>query len=391
MDPKRYDRLEFPPGEEAQVDYGEGAPTLCPKTNRYKKPRLFVMTLKYSRKSFRKVVWKSSQEVWAQLHEASFRYFGGSTLYVVLDNLKEGVIKPNIYDPQLNPVYEAFLKHYGVIADPARICDPNRKGTVENAIQHTQTTALKGRKFDSIEEQNAWLMHWEEKWASPRIHGRTKRKVCDMFEEEKPLLQRLPQEPFKIFKQGLRTVADDGFVHVENSYYGSYPAEPGTQVIVRIYKTKIEIILPSTMSVIHRYEKAKTPGQVSQLDKDQVYNPSRQTQRILDDAGHIGPNTKSFCQFLLKKNERTGNKQMRGVVSLTKKYSSALIEKAATKAVNRGVESLRVLKRLVEEMEPLSSKEPDSPNLTQDHDLIRPPADYAAFWDLHANQETQYH
>ena len=145
------------------------------------------------------------------------------------------------------------------------------------------------------------------------------------------------------------------------------------------------------MSVIHRYEKAKTPGQVSQLDKDQVYNPSRQTQRILDDAGHIGPNTKSFCQFLLKKNQRTGNKQMRGVVSLTKKYSSTLIEKAATQAVNREVESLRVFKRLVEEMEPLSSKEPDSPNLTQDHDLIRPPADYAAFWDLHANQETQYH
>ena len=58
--PKQYDRLEFLPGEEAQVDYGQGAPTRHPVNGRYQRPRLFVMTLKYSRRSFRKVVWKSS-------------------------------------------------------------------------------------------------------------------------------------------------------------------------------------------------------------------------------------------------------------------------------------------------------------------------------------------
>ena len=117
--PKRYDRLEFPPGEESQVDYGEGAPTRHPDTGKYKKPRLFIMTLKNSRKAFRKVVWKSSQEIWSKLHEEAFHYFGGCTQYMVLDNLKEGVIKPDFYEPQLNPVYAALLKHYGVVADPA--------------------------------------------------------------------------------------------------------------------------------------------------------------------------------------------------------------------------------------------------------------------------------
>ena len=74
-------------------------------------------------------------------------------------------------------MYAAMLAHYGVVADPAACGDPNRKGTVENAIQHTQTTALKGRRFDSIEAQNAWLAHWEERWAALRIHGRKKRQV----------------------------------------------------------------------------------------------------------------------------------------------------------------------------------------------------------------------
>jgi transposase len=75
-------------------DYGEGAPTRVPGTERYRKPRLFVMTLLYSRRCFRRVVWKSSQETWSRLHEDAWRYFGGSCRYVVLDNLKEGVTKP---------------------------------------------------------------------------------------------------------------------------------------------------------------------------------------------------------------------------------------------------------------------------------------------------------
>ena len=75
-DPAQYDRLEFLPGEEAQVDYGHGAKTLGDK-GKYLRPRLFVMTLKYSGRSFRKVIWKSGQEAWARLHEEAFRYFGG--------------------------------------------------------------------------------------------------------------------------------------------------------------------------------------------------------------------------------------------------------------------------------------------------------------------------
>ncbi|SMG61245.1 Transposase [Paraburkholderia susongensis] len=174
IDPDQFDRLEFAPGEEAQVDYGEGALTRDPKTGRYRRPRLFVMTPRYSRRSFRRVVWKSSKQVWAQLHEEAFRYFSGAVSYVVLDNLREGVITLDLYEPEINRLYEAMLEHYGVVADPARVRDPNRKGTVENAIQHTQGTALAGRRFESLEAQNEFLMHWEANWAAKRIHGSTR-------------------------------------------------------------------------------------------------------------------------------------------------------------------------------------------------------------------------
>jgi len=117
-DPRQYDRLEFLPGEEAQVDYGTRAPTLH-SSGKYRRLRLFFMTLKYSARAFRKVVWKSSKEAWCRLNEEAFRYFGGCPQHVTLDNLKEGVIKPDIYDPQLNALYAAVLQQHEVTADLA--------------------------------------------------------------------------------------------------------------------------------------------------------------------------------------------------------------------------------------------------------------------------------
>src|SRR5246127_5265928 len=153
------------PGEEAQVDYGSGPMVRDPKTGKYRRTRLFVLTLGYSRKSVRLLAWRSSGRIWAELHEQAFRRLGGSTRVVVLDNLKEGVLTPDIYDPALNPLYRDVLAHYGAVALPCRIQDPDRKGKVESGIGHTKRTPLKGMRFESLEEAQAYLDRWEQRWA----------------------------------------------------------------------------------------------------------------------------------------------------------------------------------------------------------------------------------
>jgi transposase len=110
--------IETPPGEECQVDYGTGPMVRDPVTGKYRRTRLFVLTLGYSRKSVRLLVFRSSSRAWAELHERAFRRLGGTTRIVVLDNLREGVLAPDIYDPQLNPLYRDVLAHYGVISEP---------------------------------------------------------------------------------------------------------------------------------------------------------------------------------------------------------------------------------------------------------------------------------
>jgi hypothetical protein len=96
-------------GEEAQVDYGKGPMVRDPKTGRYRRTRLFVLTLGYSRKAVRLLTWRSSTQIWAQLHERAFRRLGGATRLVVLDDLREGVLKSDVYEPTLNPVYRDLL------------------------------------------------------------------------------------------------------------------------------------------------------------------------------------------------------------------------------------------------------------------------------------------
>jgi transposase len=183
-------------GEEGQVDYGGDGPMVRhPGTGKYRRMRLFVFTLGYSRKGVRLLTFESSARRWAELHEETFRRLGGAVRVVVLDNLKEGVLTPDVYDPALNPLYRDVLTHYGAVALPCRVGDANRKGKVESGVGHTQATPLKGRRFESPAEAQAYLDHWETRWADTRIHGTTKRQVAAMFAEEPPHLLPLPLEP----------------------------------------------------------------------------------------------------------------------------------------------------------------------------------------------------
>jgi len=117
-------------GEECQVDYGTGPMVRDPDSGKYRRTRLFVLTLRCSRKSVRLLVFESASRIWAELHEKSFRRLGGSPRVVVLDNLREGALSPDFCDPSLNPLYRDVLAHYGVTALPCKVRDPDRKGKV---------------------------------------------------------------------------------------------------------------------------------------------------------------------------------------------------------------------------------------------------------------------
>lgn len=387
-EPERFDRLSFLPGEEMQVDYGEGAPTRVPGTDRYRKPRLFVATLRYSRRSFRRVVWKSGQQVWAELHEQAWRYFGGSCRYVVLDNLKEGVLKPDLYEPELNPVFAATLAHYEVVADPARVRDPNRKGSVENAIQHTQNTALKGLRFETLEAQNEHLERWETRWAATRIHGLERRQVQAMYEEERAHLQPLPLTGMSYFSQEQRSVCDDGCVRVDHSSYSARPAPIGSKVWVRVFERRIEIRELASQQLLRTHERAERPGTVVMPQAERLFNPSRETRYILKQADEIGPQAARLCQMLFGIEGRVGQRKLHGIVNLSRRYPSRFVDAACAAAIEQGIHSYKHVKALTEGLvaealaaiEAAGADDPGRADLAQEHMLIRDAQEYGALF-----------
>jgi hypothetical protein len=102
---------------------------------------------------------------------------------------------------ELNPAYGDVWPTTASSPTRPGVRGPNRKGTVENAIQHTQSIALKGHRFETIEEQNTFLEQWETRWAAPRIHGSARRQVEAMCQEERAHLKPLPLAGFRYFTE----------------------------------------------------------------------------------------------------------------------------------------------------------------------------------------------
>lgn len=284
-----------------------------------------------------------------------------------------------ISTPELNATYATLLAHYGVVADPARVADSNRKGTVESAIQHTQSTALKGRRFESIEEQNAFLLQWEERWAAPRIHGRKKRQVSALFAEEQPHLQSLPLEGFRFFRQEVRTVDDSGLVQAKGSYYAALPAAPHTEVTVRIYAQSIEV-LDAQGSLLRRHALADRKGRFVMEETDRLFNPSRDTDRLMRKVMKIGPASSQLAGEIFARLGRPGQRAIYGLSQLPRRYAGADIEAACAAVLLLPVPSYQALRRVLERRaEPAVAT-----GLAQSGDDIRQIDDYHAFWEQYA-------
>jgi hypothetical protein len=200
-----------------------------------------------------------------------------------------------------------------VEALPCRIQDPDRKGKVESGIGHTQKTPLKGMRFESLEEAQAYLDRWEERWADTRIHGTTKRQVATMFAEEKPSLLPLPLEPVKV---------QWGALHVR-------------------------ILHPNTNQLLREHLRQKRGGYRIQ-EEDHPKKMPLSTAQLLQRAEHAGTQIGKFCQLIYQQQGETGIRRILGVLSFVKKYGAAAVEDPCATAFDIGEQEYRFVRRYLE-------------------------------------------
>ena len=349
--PKVTVRVETPAGQEAQVDFGYAGMMYDPQSKRNRKTWAFIMTLSYSRHRFVRFVFRMNTLNWIDCHIRAFEYFGRVPLTIVLDNLKPGVIKPDIYDPTLNFAYRDLERHYGFVADPAKVGSPKLKGKVERVVPVVRQHLLAGRTFNDIDEANARALVWAKNEIGQEIHGTTKQRPYQVFlEEEKSTLHPLPAETFEIPLWKECSVHPDHHVVFDRAYYSLPTRYIGKKVWVKGIRKLVRIYFEHEL--IKTHPRAKYPGQrVTDIND---YPPEKLAYLMAtptycrEKASQYGPFTEKLICKILSDHAMRNLRKAQGILRLGEKYGGRQMEKACERALVYGNYSYKSIKTILE-------------------------------------------
>lgn len=374
--PLPYRRMEVEPGDEAQIDFGTGAP-IIDSSGKRRRPWVLRVLLSHSRRGYSEVVYHQTTEAFVQCIENAFHHFGGVPKRLVIDNLRAAVSKADWYDPEIHPKLQSFAAHYGTVFMPTRAYTPRHKGKVERGVDYVQENALKGRTFSSLQEQNEHLLRWEQNVADKRIHGTTRKQVGAYFEAvERETLLDLPAERFPFFHEATRKVHRDGCVEVDKSYYSVRPEYVGRRVWVR-WDGRTVRIFNDRWDQIALHAKAE-PGKFrtspDHIPVEKVSFVERGADYLLRSISHIGPYTRQWSEALVRTRGVESVRVLSGLKALAGKHDSARLEKACEIAQSHGAYRLRTIRELLKRD---NSDYQQQFEFIAEHPIIRPLADYS--------------
>ncbi len=361
------------PGEEGQVDFFQGAPTLDAASGQWKRPWVFRLTLSHSRHGYEEAVWDQTLETFLRLHENAFADLGGVPKVIRHDNLKAAVVRACLYDPDVNEIYAVFARHWGFTPLPTRPRNPQENGKQERSGGYVKDNALKGRRFDNLAEQNEYLRRWNRTVARLRIHGTTRRQVMTHFLEiEKPALQPLAQEPFAFFQAGQRTIHPDGHVEVKGAFYPAPLHLLGQEIRVRWDRNLVRLYHGETQVAVYT---RLQPGQFAARAGEPAVPTSSQktfTATLLARCERVGAPLREWAESALEERGVRALRLIQGVLGLTRVHPRERVLSAARTAKVHRLFRYKDLQRLTEQY---AAKSP-AQTLTSEHPIIRPLTDY---------------
>ena len=234
---------------------------------------------------------------------------------------------------------------------------------------------MKGCTFKSLSEQNDHLLHWETTVADTRIHGTTRKQVLKIFQEhERSALTTLPLERFPCFQEGQRVVSRDGHVSVDKSYYSVPPEYLGRTLWVR-WDSRLVRVLNDRMKVICTHA-TQTNGKFSTLPEhiasEKISPVERGTEWLLKKVSFVGPNTQNWSHGLVAARGIEAVRVLHGLLNLSKKYPSEVIERACETAHSYQAYRLQTIRKLIQHS---AGKQGEFEFLDQ-HPIIRNLSDY---------------
>ena len=344
-------------GDKLFVDYaGDGVPVVNRLTGEIRQAQIFVAVMGASNFTYAEATWTQGLADWIGAHTRALEAIGGVPNLIVPDNTKVAVIKPCLFDPQINRTYADMASHYGTVILPARPRRPRDKAKVEQGvliIERLLLGRLRNRIFFSLADVNAALAELLKTLNEDRLIRRlgvTRRQLLE--ELDRPALKPLPTEPYVFAEWRVRRVGVDYHIDIDRHYYSVPHRFARAEVEVRITARTVEVFAKGERIAAHR-RMSGNHGH-STLPEHMPSSHRRYADwtvdRIRQDAALIGQAAAALCELILerKPHPEQGFRSCLGIIRLAKAFGNNRVEAAAARAIDIGAYTYGSVKSILD-------------------------------------------
>jgi transposase len=350
--------IDHKAGDKMFVDFtGKKLQIVNKQTGELKDVEVFVAILGASQLTYVEAVATQQKHDWIRANQNAFHYFGGVPKAVVPDCLKSAVKKANKYEPDINPEYADFARHYQITILPARPNHPKDKALVEGAVKIVYAwifAPLRKRRFHSLEELNVAISEELEKYNTKPMQklGLSRMQLFDQIESA--ALLPLPPQRYVIrsFKR-LKTQFNYHIYLSEDKHYYSVPyRHRGKQVLVIYSDSVVEIFYNNQRIAFHK--RIRIPNGYSTIKEHMPSNHQAMSdwnpQRLINWAHHLGEYVKVVVEEVLARcqHPEQGYKTCLGILRLSKSFGNLRLNKACQRAISFDHYSYKSIKTILE-------------------------------------------
>lgn len=326
-------KLAFAPGECAQVDWGEYGSIAVGATRR--RLSFFVLVLAHSRRLYVQFTVSQKMEHFLACHEQAFAAIGGVPARIMVDNLKSAVLQRLAgCAPVFNARYLDFSRHWGFDISACAPGRGNEKGRVENAVGYVKKNFLNGLELAEFSAINPAAQLWLDTVANVRIHGETRRRPIDVFQEEQPYLQPLNPMSYDIGRIETPRAGKQFRVTLDTNHYSVPARYVGVRVLLKAYPDRVCIYHQDQLIARHvrcydRYQDIEDPDHPKALIAQRA---NAREQRLWLRFLSLSPKAQSYYDGL-EQRRANARHHLRKIVALADIYGTEAVARAIDDAL----------------------------------------------------------
>ncbi|HUX60570.1 MAG TPA: IS21 family transposase [Ignavibacteriaceae bacterium] len=373
-------RLDYQAGEQIQIDYAKMGMLYDPILKRNRAVYGFIGTLSYSRYKFVEFVFSQDQQSFVQSHVRMFNFFGGVPKVIYLDNLKTGVIKPDLYNPIINKAYAELAEYYECFLNPCRVATPKDKPIVERDVQTIREQFRKYKALDksiTIAEANKTMLLWLTDTYGKRVHGTTGQKPYEEFiNTERATLLPLAIEPFQAAYWKEAMVHPDHYIQVNKKSYSIPHQYVGKKLWVKVTHNIVSVFFEDKLIKEHTIPSGYRQTDLndfpenmqSAMDKGLPYALRKNAEAICPEFGEL-------INKILSPHAYINMRKAQGILYIADKYPKDIVASASRAALdNYRYLSPKIFKAIIQKL--INNKEDELPGISDETSTFIRQMDY---------------